>query len=417
MYVNGSCQVGIGTTSPRGALDINSPTTNNKGLVLPTNSNPTNMTNPQGGSLAEGTVMYDNTQKCVKFYNGSVWSNCLCDTCGAPTPTLSADCTQNGFTGSYTTNIPLSGTTFTVTLANNSFSTANLGFQTSDLVLSGVSGLTVSSVSPTTATLNSGQSQVVTYTITGTPNNTGTLTGTWSKLTLNCSNTVTVLPGVRFAYWDTYSIGSATFPEFNSQLSNTANYGATGTYNKIGGFSFIDISDILDTATVPSLLANYDIICIGAETELDDTDSSKIKGFVDGGGVAIILLDEDFNTAVFQAFGNTGTIGSGGVNGITTTDATNTGVFGDGTNASITGLGQHGRILLSQLAPGSVVLATETASTNDIALWKTDSGGRAVFAWDEGVYRSSNITGNVIDTPQEIFLHNIIAYLLNARGF
>ena len=52
MYVNGSCQVGIGTTSPRGALDINSPTTNNKGLVLPTNSNPTNMTNPQGGSLA-----------------------------------------------------------------------------------------------------------------------------------------------------------------------------------------------------------------------------------------------------------------------------------------------------------------------------------------------------------------------------
>lgn len=31
-------QVGIGTTNPRGALDINNGTTNNHGLVLPTNS-------------------------------------------------------------------------------------------------------------------------------------------------------------------------------------------------------------------------------------------------------------------------------------------------------------------------------------------------------------------------------------------
>ncbi|KPH10887.1 hypothetical protein [Chryseobacterium sp. ERMR1:04] len=418
IYAQGSCQVGIGTTSPRGALDINSPTTNNKGLVLPTNNSPTNMTNPQGGALAEGTVMYDNTEKCVKFYNGSTWSNCLCDTCGPSTSTIIADCTQNGFTGSYTSNIPLSGTTFTVTITNNSFSTSTLNLQPSDLVLSGVTGLTVSSVSPTTATLNAGQSQMLTYTITGTPNNKGTLTGTWSKLSLNCSNSVTVAPGVRFAYWGTaYSIGTSTFSTFNSQLTNTANYGPTGTYNKIGGFNFIDITSILGSATAASLLANYDVICIGANTEIDAASSLKIKGYVDGGGVATILLDQSFNTAIFQTFGGTGSVGAGATNGVTTTDTTNNGVFGTGTNASITGFGQQGRILLSQLASGSVVLATETASTNDIALWKTGTGGRAIFSWDEGVYRSSNITGTVIDTPQEIFLHNIMAYLLNARGF
>jgi hypothetical protein len=31
-------QVGIGTANPRGALDINKETTNNMGLVLPTNA-------------------------------------------------------------------------------------------------------------------------------------------------------------------------------------------------------------------------------------------------------------------------------------------------------------------------------------------------------------------------------------------
>lgn len=42
-------QVGIGTTTPRGGLDINKPTTNTYGLVLPTNASPSNMVNPQGG--------------------------------------------------------------------------------------------------------------------------------------------------------------------------------------------------------------------------------------------------------------------------------------------------------------------------------------------------------------------------------
>lgn len=40
-------QVGIGTTTPRGALDINKPTTNTLGLVLPTNSDTSNIVNPQ----------------------------------------------------------------------------------------------------------------------------------------------------------------------------------------------------------------------------------------------------------------------------------------------------------------------------------------------------------------------------------
>ena len=72
-------QVGIGTTTPRGALDINKPTTNDNGLVLPTNSDVSNIINPQnGGSPVPGTIMYDSTLDCVRLYReNNSWSNCV----------------------------------------------------------------------------------------------------------------------------------------------------------------------------------------------------------------------------------------------------------------------------------------------------------------------------------------------------
>ena len=72
-------QVGIGTANPRGALDINKETTNNMGLVLPTNADVNNIINPMGGSVVPGTIMYDSTNDCVKYYKASgAWSECLC---------------------------------------------------------------------------------------------------------------------------------------------------------------------------------------------------------------------------------------------------------------------------------------------------------------------------------------------------
>ncbi|MDR4953628.1 hypothetical protein REB14_15725 [Chryseobacterium sp. ES2] len=192
MSLSISGQVGIGTSTPRGALDINKTKTYNMGLVLPANTNPTNLINPQGGSVAEGTIMYDSTRKCPRFYNGTVWSECLCDQCsGTTTPTLLADCAENGFEGTYLNGVALSGTKFTVTLTNNSFSTATFALQTSDLVLRGISsGITVSSVSPASVTLTAGQTQIVTYTLTGTPVSTGTL----QELGANFLYSVLILP-------------------------------------------------------------------------------------------------------------------------------------------------------------------------------------------------------------------------------
>jgi len=66
-------QVGIGTTNPRGALDINDPNgTNKHGLILPTTEDPSTITNPQPNatSVVAGTIIFDSKEKCIKYYNG-----------------------------------------------------------------------------------------------------------------------------------------------------------------------------------------------------------------------------------------------------------------------------------------------------------------------------------------------------------
>lgn len=71
-------QIGIGTDQPRGVLDINNPTTqtNLHGLVLPMND-PTLITNPQGGEIAIGTLIFDTQKNCVKVFTGTLWSECM----------------------------------------------------------------------------------------------------------------------------------------------------------------------------------------------------------------------------------------------------------------------------------------------------------------------------------------------------
>ncbi|MET3538745.1 fibrinogen-like YCDxxxxGGGW domain-containing protein [Chryseobacterium limigenitum] len=193
-------QVGIGTPTPRGALDINKPLTNTHGLVLPTNASPANMQNPQGGSVPPGTIMYDSTEDCVKLYKQSLnggaagWSDCLQS---GSSSSVVADCNAagNGFSGGYKKGTAMTaGNTFKVTLTNNSFSQVTIALDSTDLTLSGVAGITVASVNPTSVTLTAGQSEIITYTLSGTPTVCGTLTGNWQKINLNCTKTIAVAP-------------------------------------------------------------------------------------------------------------------------------------------------------------------------------------------------------------------------------
>lgn len=136
-------------------------------------------------------MIYDISSNCLKSYENGAWTSCLSSV--PPTATVVVDCNSNAFTGSFIKDVSLtSSNKFSITVSNNSFTSITIAFQTSDLVLSGVSGITVASVSTPAITLNSGQSQLVEYTLSGTPTTTGTLSGIWTKLALNCEKTVAV---------------------------------------------------------------------------------------------------------------------------------------------------------------------------------------------------------------------------------
>ena len=178
-------QVGIGTASPHSSsiLDL---TASDKAMLLPRVANTAAIPSP-----ANGMMIYDISSNCIKSYENGAWTSCLSS---APaTASVVVDCDTNAFEGSYTNGIAMTTSNkFSVTITNNSFVAATIAFQTSDLVLSGVAGISVASVSTASVTLNAGQSQLVEYTLSGTPSASGTLTGTWTKLALNCVKTVTV---------------------------------------------------------------------------------------------------------------------------------------------------------------------------------------------------------------------------------
>lgn len=216
-------RIGIGTNNPNSSSILNLES-NSMGFLPP------RMTQAQRNSNiiqpATGLVIYctdcNSGSGCLQVNDGTPavpsWS-CL----NAPVaPSVTATC--NGFFGNYFASNALSGTTYTVTMSNNSFSSATISFATSDLVLSGVSGITVASVSPTSQTLNSGQTATITYTLSGTPSTIGTLTGTWTKLSLNCSKstTVTFRP-------PTVNCNSITTTSNNYTLTNGSSYTGTVT--------------------------------------------------------------------------------------------------------------------------------------------------------------------------------------------
>jgi hypothetical protein len=219
-------QVGIGTVTPQSSavLDL---TATDKALLLPRVANTAAITAPKTGML-----IYDLSSNCTRLYGKNAWSDCI----GAVTSqSVSNNCDSNGFEGAYATGFAMTTTNkFTVTVTNNSFTSATISFATGDLVLSGVTGLTVSAVSPATATLIAGQTQVVTYTLTGTPAAAGTLTGTWTKLSLSCVKTK-VISGISGLVNSNYCTNATVNGTYISAVAFTASNTFTVTLTNTTG--------------------------------------------------------------------------------------------------------------------------------------------------------------------------------------
>jgi hypothetical protein len=202
------------------ALDAES---TNKGFLTP------RMTTAQRDAIdspAKGLVLYNISLDCLQVNKGTTVAPTWECIGASAAPSATVDCNTAGFVGSYLSGVALSGQTYTVTVTNSSFAAIALTNNTSDLTITGVSGVTVLSVSPATLNLASAASGTITYTLQGTPAACGTLQGVWTKLSLTCTKTKTVAPNVNCA---TASWTAAVSPAVSAGLTNNTAY--TGTYS------------------------------------------------------------------------------------------------------------------------------------------------------------------------------------------
>lgn len=233
-FTGGNVGVGVSTPDTSAILDVASTTQ----LFLPprvTKAQRDAILSPATGGLVyctdcSGTISAPTGCLSQNLGNPTTpnWT-CIGSTTAATV--VASDCT--GFSGTYTAGAAVSGANYKLTITNNSFSTATINFAASDLVLSGITGLTVGNptfvggaVSGSNVTLVAGQTVVVTYPITETPGADGILTGTWTKLSLTCTNTQLV------------GKGSATFTLPQYLYVASVDLGGTG-----------DIQGIVDNGT------------------------------------------------------------------------------------------------------------------------------------------------------------------------
>jgi hypothetical protein len=211
IYRTGAAGFGATSTIDNSAqVDVNS---TSKGFLPPrmTKVQRDAIVNPASGLLVFCTNCSTSNGGCLVQNIGTPAApNWECVGASSSSSSSSVTATCNGFvTGTYITGIPVNGT-YTVTITNNSLFSVQLIFSSTNLVLSGVSGLTVTMPTPS-ATIIGGGTLTLSYTITGTPIGSGTLTGTWTKSSLSCSKTRNI------------SLGEATFPNSVTSYVFSAN--------------------------------------------------------------------------------------------------------------------------------------------------------------------------------------------------
>ena len=187
-----TAQVKIGenpnTINDAALLELES---SSKGFLPPrlTNDQRNAITNPPTGLL-----IYNTDEGCLQINKGvPATPDWIC--IGEAGVTVTIDCNTNGFSGTYTEGEALTTQTLSVTVTNTSFSQADINFNVANVTLSGVSGISVTGVSPASASLSTaGASQLVTYTLSGTPTSFGTLTAAVDIAgILTCNTSVTVI--------------------------------------------------------------------------------------------------------------------------------------------------------------------------------------------------------------------------------
>jgi len=178
----------LGTANPNAVLEMEA---TNKGFLqarvaLTSTSSAAPLASHVAGMTVYNTATANDVKPGLFVNDGTKWAPVSAAAAGA---SVTAVC--NGFIGTY---YPGTATrSYTATVTNNTFAAVTVTPVAGDLVLSPASGLSVNGVSGG-GSIASGASSVLTYTLGGNLTATGgtVITGTFTKLGLNCSRTVIV---------------------------------------------------------------------------------------------------------------------------------------------------------------------------------------------------------------------------------
>jgi uncharacterized protein (TIGR02145 family) len=138
-------QVGIGTTTPAGALDIASTTS---GLVMPRVANTSVVVNPNGGAIENGTMVYDLSANCVRVFVNGLWSGCIQFDPTAPGAPVIGTATLGDGTATVSFTAPVNNGGLVITSYTATSSPGNI---TGTLTQSGSGTITVTGLSNGTA--------------------------------------------------------------------------------------------------------------------------------------------------------------------------------------------------------------------------------------------------------------------------
>ncbi len=259
----------------------------------------------------------------------------------------------------------------------------------------------------------------------------------WNCITPSCG-----ARQVKIGRWNSFSF-DGNHAAYVSQLTNTANYGPSGIFKGVSGFSNLDatanINAAASTYSAAQLKANYDIIVTGYNNTMTAATATKLKDYTDLGGVVFVLMDGfQVGNAMNTAFGGSGPVSQNVDNQAgsnaqarTLNNQISNGIFNTATltGGGITITGANGSSVppVANIPAGSFITAymnyatstgtNNTSSTENIGVYITGTKGRAIFVYDEGIYRNASVSGTAIDTAQEVFLHNLMSYALQKAGF
>ncbi|WP_415542404.1 fibrinogen-like YCDxxxxGGGW domain-containing protein [Empedobacter stercoris] len=149
-------------------------------------------------------IIYDKEVGCFKGFQKNGWSECFGSQDIKGLPVIKTD--GPGFVGEFVANETISNQTFEITITNNSFNEAKIGFSTSDLTFDNpeISVTSLSYRNPSNPTilnpipsdglsLTSGAQIILVFKLNGKISKPGFINATWKKLTLEYNDNIEVL--------------------------------------------------------------------------------------------------------------------------------------------------------------------------------------------------------------------------------